>query len=225
MAQAEPAVVRAIAQAPERVAELVSQLESGVVRTRYGAAKALKQLSEQSPEMVYPFAGVFLSLLEGEKTVLRWCSAQIIGNLARVDGEGMIEGALDRLLAPISGHELIAAANAIEAAAKIALARPGLTDRIVGEILKAERGVYKTPECRNVAIGHALRALRALSPQVCRQEHVLSFVRRQLRNSRPATRRKAETLLRTWTSGARPRLSRSRRSGLPEGTGSSRIRG
>jgi hypothetical protein len=51
-------------------------------------------------------------------------------HLARADSEGRIEKLLDRYLAPIAGHELIAAANAIQGAADIALAKPHLADRI-----------------------------------------------------------------------------------------------
>jgi len=92
---------------------------------------------------------------------------------------------------------MISAANVIGGAARIALARPGLADRVAAEVLKVERASYATAECRNVAIGHAVSAFGEFFHVLRRQRApVLEFVRRQLTNSRPATRKKAERFLR-----------------------------
>jgi hypothetical protein len=93
---------------------------------------------------------------------------------------------------------MIGAANAIAAAANIALAKPHLADRIVKEILKVERASYQRPECRNVAIGHAIQSFDRFFRHVGNTRPVLAFVKRQLDNSRPATRKKAERFLKRW---------------------------
>jgi hypothetical protein len=95
------------------------------------------------------------------------------------------------------------AANAIAAAASIALAKPHLADRIVKEILKVERATYTTPECRNVAIGHAIRSFDRFLGHVKNRRAVLAFVTRQLDNPRPATSKKAGTFLKRWATSAR----------------------
>ncbi len=109
-------IVCVFLQAPARVAELVHLLDSKTARTKFSALKLLKILSERSPEVVYPWADLFVHLLTAPNTIIRWGSAQILGNLAAVDREGVIEQALDPLLAPISGHEMITAANVIRPA-------------------------------------------------------------------------------------------------------------
>ena len=93
---------------------------------------------------------------------------------------------------------MIGAANAIVAAANIALAKPHLADRIVKEILKVERASYRTPECHNVALGHAIKSFDRLFHHVKNRRPVLAFVTRQLDNPRPATRKKAERFLKRW---------------------------
>lgn len=50
--------------------------------------------------------------------------------------EDKFEKILDRYLAPIPGPVLIMATNVIGGAAKIALAKPALAERITGELLK-----------------------------------------------------------------------------------------
>jgi hypothetical protein len=181
------------------IEELLQGLESGKPRVRYAAAKALRQCSEQDPARLYPHIDRFIALTEGDNTFLRWGSQRILGNLAAADCDHKLEAALGRILAPISGHELIGAANAIAAAARIACANPKLADRIATALLKTDRAEYATPECRNVAIGHALRALDRFFPNVRNRRHVLSFARKQLDNSRPATRKHAERFLKHWS--------------------------
>lgn len=178
--------------------ELLRGLDSGKARIRYGAAKALRECSEQDPAQVYPHFDRFVALMEGDNTFLRWGSERILGNLAAVDREDKFDRVLDRFLAPISGHEMIGAANAIDAAAQIARAKPHLADHIATGLLKVRRADYATPECRNVAIGHALRSLDRFFQHVRDKGPVLAFARKQLDNPRQATRRHAERFLKHW---------------------------
>jgi hypothetical protein len=68
-------------------------------------------------------------------------------------------------------------------------------DRIADEFLRVEGYTYDTPECRNIATGHVLSALMKLDG-IWGKGEVLSFVERQTRNPRPATRKKAQSALR-----------------------------
>lgn len=63
-------------------------------------------------------------------------------------------------------------------------------------LLGVEKGRYETGECKNIALGQAITALDRLFAQVGRKRRVVNFVRRQLHNSRPAVRKRAEKFLR-----------------------------
>jgi hypothetical protein len=102
---------------------------------------------------------------------------------------------LDKLLQPIPGPQMIAAANVMQAAAVIAAAQPLLADKLAAGILRVSRAKYETNECHNVAIGHAIQSLGRFPESIRRQAAVVNFVRRQLDNPRPATRRKAGRFL------------------------------
>ena len=123
-----------------------------------------------------------------------------LGNLAAADHHRKLDGILGEYLAPISGKRLIDAANTIRGAAMIAHAKPYLLDEIAKAILAVEEARYGTRECRNVAIGHAIKALDEFFPSLRDQHGVLSFVRRHARNSRRATRNKAREFLAKWGS-------------------------
>jgi len=183
-----------------RIAEYLRGLDSPAARVKYGSSKALRLLSTQNPKLLYPYFDTFAEMLAGKNTILGWNSAWIVGNLAAVDHEHRIDKLLRRFFAPITGTEMIAAANVIGAAAEVALARPDLADRIAREILKVETACYQKPECRNVAIGHAITALDPFFPSINRKRPVMQFVYRHIDNPGPATRKKAEKFSKNWTS-------------------------
>jgi hypothetical protein len=74
---------------------------------------------------------------------------------------------LEEYLAPISGPQMIDAANTIQGATSIALAKPYLADRIAAAVLAVEHAQYQRAECRNIAIGHAIRARCSTSCSLC----------------------------------------------------------
>jgi hypothetical protein len=74
--------------------------------------------------------------------------------------------------------------------------------RIVQRIMCVERANYATPECRNVAIGHALSALGVLADLLPDQRQARLFAARQLGNPRAATSAKARKFLKSKGSAA-----------------------
>ena len=177
------------------VASLLKGLESPVARVKFGSSKALRLLSAEEPESLYPHFDFFVRQLDCENSFLRWDAARILANLAPADRDNKLEGVLEKILSPIPGPQMIGAANVIVAASDIARAKPHLADRIAREILRVQDACYQTEECRNVAIGHAIRSLEQFFELIGNREEVLEFVRAQLGNSRNATRKKAESFL------------------------------
>jgi hypothetical protein len=172
--------------------ELIAALASKQARIKLEASKALRALSSESPLLVYPHFDFFAAMLGHPNNILKWNAMLTLANLASVDSEGKLDLILDAYLAPIQGPVMITAANAIRGAAQIAAAKPHLAPKIARKILRIEHARFATPECRNVAIGHALRALATLPKTPATR----AFARRHLANPRLATAAKAARLLR-----------------------------
>lgn len=173
-------------------------MKSDVARVKFAAAKALRCASESAPHLLYCHFDSLLETLDNPNAILRWNATQMLANLAPVDHQERLERMLDRFMHPIYEREMIGAATAIQAGARIAAAKPHLADRIAQHIMCVEHAVYKTPECRNVAIGHAVIALDQFFREISKHAEVIDFVRRQLSNSRPATKKRAEAFLKKW---------------------------
>ena len=188
-----------MADAVEHNHELIEEVLAGIGAKRagvkFGASKALRIMSERLPELLYRHFDFFAAMLDHDNQILKWNATLTLANLARVDRAGKIEAILDQYLDLISGPNMITAANAIRGAAMIGLAKPHLVRRILLRIMRVERVEYATPECRNVAIGHALRALEQLADLLPDRRVLRLFAARQLGNPRPATSAKARRFL------------------------------
>lgn len=184
-----------VIEEPKLLPGVVEGLGTDKARVKYGCAKILRIISDKTPELLYPRIDYFIDLLNSDNNLLKWEAIYVIANLAGVDTEDRLEAIFDKYFEPIPGPVLITAGNVIAGAVKIAKAKPQLTERIVGELLKVEKAQYKTTECGNVALGHAIKAFDQFFDQIRDKKPVIAFVRRQLENTRNATRNKAEAFL------------------------------
>jgi hypothetical protein len=182
------------------VPAIANGLEAEQLHIKYGCAKALRFISESRPDVLYPHFDLFVGMLEHENKILQWNAIFVLSHLVRVDVDDKFPPIFQRYFSPIPGPVMITAANVIQGGARIAQARPGMADRISAKILRVGAARYQTPECRNVAIGHAIVALGTILPLLRRPAAVVRFVRKQLKNSRPATRKKAEKFVKAAVS-------------------------
>lgn len=175
------------------------QIEKGTPKYAYG--KVLRFVSERRPELIYPYFGVFAAMLDHDNSFLKWGAIMTVAHLTTVDAKDKFEALFEKYYAPITGPVMVTAANIIGSSARIALAKPALTERITREILKVERAKYErhghpSPECRNVAIGQAVDAFDQFFDQIEDKAAVMRFVKRQLTNRRKPVLKKAERFLR-----------------------------
>jgi len=121
------------------LSEIFEGLNAEQANIKYGCDKILRLISEKAPSLLYPQFDFFANNLNSDNNFFKWGAIHVIANLAAVDAENKFEPNFDRYFAPISGPVLITAANIIKGAAKIALARPELTARIVYALLQVEK--------------------------------------------------------------------------------------
>ncbi|MBI5154853.1 hypothetical protein HZA57_06420, partial [Candidatus Poribacteria bacterium] len=120
-----------VAAAPELVPELLTGLTDKRADVRFGCDKILGLLAERAPEVLYPHIESFITNVEHPNTILRWGAIAVLGRLAAVDEPRRIDALVPELLEPIAGPVLVTAVKCIEATARIALAKPEFTDRVV----------------------------------------------------------------------------------------------
>ncbi len=195
------ATVNRVIKKPKEIGELIEALKVEKRAVKFSYEKVLRLVSERKPELIYPYFGVFEALLDSDNSFLKWGAIITIGNLAAVDEENKFEAIFKKYYAPIAGPAMVTAANTISSSAKIALAKPELTQAITREILKVEKAKYQrhgnlSPECRNVAIGQAIDSFEKFFEQIDDKKAVITFVKSQLKNTRKQVAKKAERFIR-----------------------------
>jgi hypothetical protein len=201
-------IAETIRRRPEQLSEVLDGLNAEPAAIKFGCAKVLRLISVIQPELLYPHFDRFVRLLDHPNKIFQWEAILVLAELVRVDKANRFEAVFPRYFAPIAGPVMITAANTIGGAAQIARARPAWADRIAREILKVSRARYQTRECRNVAIGKAIEAFGEIFDLLNETKPtVVNFVRRQVKNSRAATAKKAQVFLRKFAQ-SQPRESK-----------------
>jgi hypothetical protein len=180
---------------PKLLPEVLAGLSHEKADIKYGCAKIIRFISDQEPGLLYPRIDFFIDLLDGENRILRWEAIYVLASLAAVDSENKIEKIFDKYFAPIPGPELITASNVIKAAARIVSAKPQLAGRIAKELLKVDKARYENAECRNIALGQAIKSFDSFFDKMNDRSAIVKLVTRQLKNTRSSTKKAAEEFL------------------------------
>ena len=193
-------IARHVLKKPEYIENLIEGLKAPKGSLRFGYEKVLRLISEQCPDLVYPYFDVYKELLDSDNSFLKWGAILTIGNLAAVDSDKKFEKIFTKFYRPVTGPVMVTATNIIGSSAKIVLVKPELTDKITNEILKVEKAKFErhgssSPECRNVALGQAIDSFGKFFEQIDNKDAVIKFVKRQLKNTRKSVVKKAETFL------------------------------
>ncbi len=122
--------------------------DSPVVRTT--SAKALRNVSREKPRMLYPWFNSFATLQNSASFSVRIELIYVLANLAKVDTQDKLDDLLDAYFEPLEEKNLPIARALIQAALRIATAKPGLAKPIAGQLLRVENGRYENEESRRI---------------------------------------------------------------------------
>jgi len=188
-----------LAEKATRDSNLLEELFDGVsssnAKMKFKSAKILSLISQKNPEKLYPRFDFFKDLLRSANSILKWNAIDIIANLASVDVNRRFEKIFVEYLGLLQEGSLITASHVAASAEKIVDAKPDLEERITKKLLQVEKIKLPTEDCRNILAGHTILSFDKYFDKIQNKEEVVSFVKRQLKNTRNATRTKASKFL------------------------------
>jgi hypothetical protein len=188
-------VAEKITKNPDLLPELITGIHSPNPKMKFQSAKVLRIVSERKPEILYSKMDFFAGLLDSGNNILKWVAMDIIANLATVDYHNKFNELFKKFYDHLYEGSLITAAHVVDKSGKIALSKPEFQDKITKELLKVEKIPLPTEECRNILMGKTITAFQVYYDKIKDKDKVVSFVKRQLNNSRNATKTKAEKFL------------------------------
>ena len=178
--------------------EVVKGVSSSKAAIRYGCAKVLMDLSEERPGELYPYLDEFVELLDSKYRILTWTALTIIANLAKVDKERKIDAILSKYYSYLDNDYLVTVVTVVGNSAKIAIAKPYLTQKITAELLRVDDisvTPHLTEECKRVILEKTIDCFDAIFDQLHDKAEVLSLVKRQLDSPRTSLKAKAKSFL------------------------------
>lgn len=177
--------------------EIVRSERSSV---RYGCTKALRILSEQQPDIIYPYFDNVASWLQDSNSFVKWDAILMLANLAAVDTLNRFDGIYEEYFGLIRDSKMVTAANVAGNAWKIVQAVPVWESDITQRLLEVPKIVYlhhgePSPECNMVMCGHVLVCFDHYFDLSNNQEAMLRFAHTQLDSSRKSVAKKAALFL------------------------------
>jgi len=183
---------------PKLLNDIFRGILSDKAGVRLGCAKIARIASEKDPKNVYKKMDFFIELLDSDNNIIKWNAMDVIGNLAMVDTQGRFERIFNKYYEMLNDESMITAGHVIDNSWKIALAKPHLAQKITSQLLSINK-THHSRECRNILAGKAIVAFDNYFDEIEDKKAVISFVKRQRKNTRPAARKKAEKFLKKWT--------------------------
>jgi hypothetical protein len=178
--------------------EVLNGVSSSKAAIRYGCAKVLMDLSEEHPEQLYLHMDSFINLLDSKYRILTWNAMAIIANLAKVDEDKKFDAIFDKYYSFLNDAYMVTVASVVGNSAKIALAKPHLTQKITKELLKVENistTPHLTEECKRVIAEHTIKSCALFFNNIEQKEKVISFVANHTNSPRKTLRKAAEDFL------------------------------
>ena len=173
---------------------VIEGVSSANPRIKYGCAKALSKISEEYPKELYKEFSFFTDLLDNENNILKWNAISVLANLTAVDKKKKFDEIFTKYYGFLNADTMVTIGHVVDNSGKIALAKPHLIGKITKELLKLEKIPTKprvTHECKNILYGKAIDAFDKYYDQIQNTKEVVSFIKRQLKNTRRLTQAKA----------------------------------
>jgi hypothetical protein len=179
---------------PDQIPHILTGMSSENACVKFGCSKMLRIISEKEPEVLYHEIDFFIKQLDNENNILKWIAIDVIGNLTKVDTEKRFDELFEKYYSLLSDEVMITAGHVIDNSGKIAISKPYLTTKITKNLLSIEN-IAREQECQNILLGKTILAFKSYFKQIENKNEIISFVERQINNSRSATRKKAEEFL------------------------------
>ena len=190
-------IVKRVIKDNNLIGDLLEFTSSEKATIKYKSLKVLTLLSEQNSKLLYSKWDFFVNLLDNENTFLRTIGATIIANLTIVDKDQKFENIFDKYYNLLEDKSMINAANIAQRSGIIAKAKPHLQDEITNKLSNIDK-THHSLECKNIIKGKIILSFEEYFEEYKNKEKIIQFAQKELKNTRSATRKKAEKLIRKW---------------------------
>lgn len=190
-------IVENVVSDKKLLSEVVNGVSSDKAEIKFKCGKALRTISEEKPELLYPKWNSIIIHLDKDNTFIKAIAIAIIANLTSVDSKNKFDEIFNKYYNLLNDKSMITATNIVGYSGKIAKAKPKLQTKVTNKLIRIDK-THHSQECKNIIKGKAILSFGEYFEESKDKKKIISFVKGELKNRRPATRKKAERFLKKW---------------------------
>jgi hypothetical protein len=161
----------------------------------------LNQISLEQPEVLYSKWDYLANLLCSTNHYQRTISIKLLANLASIDSENKFESIFNKYFSNIDGNRTMVAGQAALNSGKIAKVKPNLQTKITNRLLDIE----KSHQGKQIDLikSYVIEAFDKYFEESADKKKILDFVKAQLDNKSPKTRKLAKEFLKKYLTNSK----------------------
>lgn len=184
----------------ELMGMMLDVIEHETSSVKFRAENIIGKISEERPEILYPYFDRMARLLDSEISFIRWGFILTVPNLIRVDTENKWAGIHSKYLDFLDSDSVSEYGNAVSSVWKILESHPEDEKEIVPKLLKIDKHdfVYRgevSPECLSIAKVHIIDCFDRVFENSSYQEEMVAFAQANADNPKKLVRRKARNFI------------------------------
>jgi hypothetical protein len=172
-----------------------NKLDSKDPKVKYGFTKELLKIGESDPGLLYDYFEFWTDLITSDKNIIKWTAIDILGYISSVDKDNLIPGQIGSLYKILHSGNLITCNHAIFALGLIAKNNPNQRAKIIKELVKISTDTFETEECKAIATGKVIEAIKDFPEEISANQDILRFIKNAQLSQRNATKKKADSLI------------------------------
>ncbi len=162
---------------------------------RYNSFRALKQIAETRPGVLFPHWDFFITQMESTNTYHVLVGIHILADLAAVDTEYRFEKIFERYYGLLNHRSMVVVSHVCLASGRLMKHKPGLMPAIVDKLLDIDRFIEQQKH-KELIKGAALEAFAEAWPEISRRDEILEYARSLLEaGESPKSRKLARKFL------------------------------
>jgi len=160
---------------------------------RYNCFKVIFIVSEENPDILYPYWEFFENHLRSKNNYHKMSAVLIIANLTSVDKEKKFERLFDEFYGYLKSEKTIISIYIVKSSGKIAKSKPHLINKITKILLNIEK-IHPGKQIELVKSA-VIESFSDYFKKIENKKEVIAFVKKQTNSSSPKTRKIAKDFL------------------------------
>jgi hypothetical protein len=191
-----------VIQAALKNAEVLKSLLDGLLvkedAYRYNCFKALLQIAETQPAILYPHWEFITGLLDSDNAYHRSTAVNLLAHLTPADTANKFEALFERYFGLLDDPSIVVARYVARAAGVIAAAKPALREGIIARLLSLDETTHRPQDRKDLMKADVLLSLETIFDDTQDQARLLAFAEGLLDCESPKTRKAAKEFLKKF---------------------------